>query len=274
VEQRHPKPDRPSETARAQVPASGASDELEREHADTHSVGGQDRTRCSEARAVRAADGDLVGRVTHLGMVDMCGVSSSGAWLTDRAAARFRAAYEAHAADVLAYAARRVAQPVDAHDVLADTMLVAWRRRAELPPDDEIRPWLFGVARRVLANQLRSSRRRVALDGRLEAALRTGEATIDRADCDEFDAVRVAMSRLVEDDRELLRLVAWEGLTSAEIAVVLGCRPAAVRKRLERARRRLTDAVEAADESHTQRAGHVPDVRALTRHARQETPDV
>lgn len=122
--------------------------------------------------------------------------------MNDHAAARFRAAYGAHAADVLAYAARRVAWPADAHDVLADTVLVAWRRRSELPPDDEIRPWLFGVARRLLANQRRSARGRSRLDRRIEAALQRDDVISDGLHGDNLDEVRAAMSRLGEHDRD------------------------------------------------------------------------
>lgn len=151
-------------------------------------------------------------------------------------------------------------------------MLVAWRRRAELPPDDEIRPWLFGVARRVLANHHRSARRRVALDTRLAAALTphvAGEASDDGL----YDVVLGAMAQLDTDDREILQLVAWEGLSAPELAVVLGCRPAAARKRLQRARSRLRDAMEAAEASHVRRSGHAISSRSTLRPGQQENFD-
>lgn len=169
--------------------------------------------------------------------------------------AGFRAVYEAHAGGVLAYAARRVAQPWDAHDVLAETMLVVWRRREELPPAEELRPWLFGVARRVLANQRRSSRRRAALDERLATSLTP--ASDDHTESDGVDVIARAMALLDTDDREVLRLVAWEGLSSAELAIALGCAPAAARKRLERARRRLRNVVETGHRSQLAQRGHV-----------------
>ena len=84
---------------------------------------------------------------------------------------RFEAVYEQHAGAVKGYAMRRI-DPARADDVVAEVFLVAWRRLEDMPP--EPRPWLFGVARRVLANE----RRRVALQG---AALeRLQESPISR----------------------------------------------------------------------------------------------
>lgn len=68
---------------------------------------------------------------------------------------RFRRVYLEHFEPLLAYALRRVAHPEDAADVVAETFLVAWRRRHDIPADDEARLWLYGVARRVLANHHR-----------------------------------------------------------------------------------------------------------------------
>jgi RNA polymerase sigma-70 factor, ECF subfamily len=71
----------------------------------------------------------------------------------------FRDLYAAHFDAVLGFALRRVDRPEDAGDVTADTFLVAWRRLAHAPQGPELRPWLYGVARRVLANHRRGERR-------------------------------------------------------------------------------------------------------------------
>lgn len=148
---------------------------------------------------------------------------------------------------LLAYAVRRVADPADAADVVAETFLVAWRRLPEVPPGDEARPWLFGVARRVLANLYRGERRRTALADRLRESLR------DVAPPPDLTPVEIAMSALRPDDQELLRLVAWEELARDEIALVLGVPRATVRVRLHRARQRL-----AAQMALLERDGSVP----------------
>ena len=141
---------------------------------------------------------------------------------------------------LVAYAVRRVADPADAADVVAETYLVAWRRIGDVPRGDGARPWLFGVARRVLANFYRGERRRSALADRLRASLVEvvpPPGAGRRAGSD----VAVALAGLDENDREILRLVAWEELAREEIAIVLGLSRTAVRVRLHRARRRLAE---------------------------------
>lgn len=152
----------------------------------------------------------------------------------------FARLYAAHVDPVLGYALRRVAAPADAADVVAETFLVAWRRRAEVPPGDAATLWLYGVARRVLANQRRGELRRSALGGRLREELPRvvpdpGPDVAARTD------VARALDRLSPPDREVVELTAWEGLDSREVAEVLGVSAVAARARLSRARRRLRD---------------------------------
>lgn len=153
---------------------------------------------------------------------------------------RFRLLYADHFDAVLGFALRRCDRSEDAADVTADTFLVAWRRLAHVPPGAETRPWLYGVARRVLANQRRGDGRRTALGARLRdqvaaAVADIADDVVHRADVD------AAMSRLRARDEEVLRLHVWEGLEPREIAAVLGISPAVVRPRLSRARARLRD---------------------------------
>ena len=68
---------------------------------------------------------------------------------------------------MLAYVLRRVERAEDAGDVVAETFLVAWRRMDKVPAGDEARLWLYGVARRQLANQRRGELRRSRLADRL-----------------------------------------------------------------------------------------------------------
>jgi RNA polymerase sigma-70 factor (ECF subfamily) len=135
---------------------------------------------------------------------------------------------------------RRVADPSDAADVVAEAFLIAWRRLDEVPDGTQARPWLFGVARHVLANHYRGERRRSALADRLRNSLPRPAATSVVAE----SAVEVALKTLGDDDREILRLVAWEELARDEIAVALGISRAAVRVRLHRARRRLVQTLD------------------------------
>ena len=150
---------------------------------------------------------------------------------------RFDAIYAAHADAVLSYARRR-AHAADAEDVLAEVFLVAWRRLDEVP--DDARLWLLGVARRVLANQRRGRTRQLAVRDRLALSEPGHASAIDTRGADR--AAR-ALDRLSESDRELLLLLAWEGLSNDEAAQVLGIRPRTLRVRVHRARRRFARAL-------------------------------
>jgi RNA polymerase sigma-70 factor, ECF subfamily len=157
---------------------------------------------------------------------------------------RFELLFDRHRRSVLGYALRRVDEPADAADALAETFLVAWRRLDDVPGGEDARPWLLAVARRVLANQRRGERRRDGLAQRLGHEL---TARLPGLDDDGGDRVRAALAQLTEEDREILRLAGWEELTSGEIAVVLGVRPVTARSRLHRARRRLRAQLDAID---------------------------
>src|SRR6266511_1654650 len=124
---------------------------------------------------------------------------------------RFRLVYEENYAPILGYALRRT-RADEAQDVVAETFLVAWRRLDDVPAH-EARLWLYGTARRVLPNRARAERRR----GRLASRLR--EHSVDvHVDVHAGGAVAAAFARLRPDERELLSLVAWEGLKTEEIA--------------------------------------------------------
>lgn len=161
---------------------------------------------------------------------------------------RFEQVYAEHRTAILGYVLRRAGNADDAADVFADTFLTAWRRVDDIPAGDAARPWLYGVARRALANHRRGERRRTALGERLRSELAAtaprqpgpqdagpGHATADGTASD----VAAAFRGLPARDREILALAGWENLDAGQIAVVLGCSRNAARIRLHRARRRL-----------------------------------
>jgi RNA polymerase sigma factor (sigma-70 family) len=131
----------------------------------------------------------------------------------------------------------------DAADVVAEVFLVAWRRRREMPPEAEVRLWLYGVARRVLANYHRGGVRRERLGERLRQRLKVAVGVDPGSEVPDRVTVQAALARLGELDREVLMLTFWEGLEPREAAVVLQVSSAAVRTRLSRARARLRDLV-------------------------------
>lgn len=159
----------------------------------------------------------------------------------DDRTARFEEIYAATYEPILGYAVRRCSSPEDAADVVAETFTVAWRRFDELPAGEKARLWLYGVARRVLANHRRGESRR-----RLRTAELRDEIAAVSADPVDASAIGQAFGELSDDDRELLGLVAWEGLDHSGISAVLGCSKGAARVRLHRARKRFSRALHSA----------------------------
>lgn len=164
----------------------------------------------------------------------------------------FAELWDAHYDDVLAYATRRIDRET-ARDVAAETFLIAWRRRGDLPADRPF-PWLLHVARNVLANEARGDRRRSRLWGRLRDDRDLHGPVADVANrLAEGGRIGAALGRLSDRDREVLQLVGWEELDAKDAAVVAGCSVKAFSVRLHRARRRLSAALadlDAAEEQH------------------------
>jgi RNA polymerase sigma-70 factor (ECF subfamily) len=156
---------------------------------------------------------------------------------------RFRALYDAHYWRVLAYAVRRTNQRDDAHEAVAEVFSIAWRRFDDIPEGAEL-PWLYGVARRVLANQRRAHGRWTRLLGRV-GLLEGRERSEPGAELpDHFADIRAALTRLNPTEREILLLTLWEGLSQAEVGEMLGLSENAVAIRAHRARRKLRAAYE------------------------------
>lgn len=151
---------------------------------------------------------------------------------------RFESCFDAHYGRVFAFVLRRVAGQDSAEDVVADTFAIAWRRR-DLIPDSAL-PWLYAIAANVIANQHRAGARRRNLDRRLAQEAGIVAPRTDPADLfGDRDELAAAFAGLDEAEREVLRLVAWEGLSTRDAAKVIGCSPGALRVRVHRARRKL-----------------------------------
>jgi RNA polymerase sigma-70 factor (ECF subfamily) len=150
---------------------------------------------------------------------------------------RFRALFARHYPAVYRYAGRRLGRE-EAADAAAEAFTIAWRRIAHVPAEPATLPWLYGVARRVVANAERSRRRRHRLAARAAQAMTREDPPPDPT------GVLTALSGLRPDDREVLRLAAWEGLGPRELGQALGCSPNAAAIRLHRARRRLEQALD------------------------------
>jgi RNA polymerase sigma-70 factor (ECF subfamily) len=172
-------------------------------------------------------------------------VKEPGRWRTyskvnlvkqDGRRARFEALAPPLIDAVRRYLTRRT-DPATAEDVLSETLLICWRRLDEIPT--EHLPWAYGVARRCLANTERGRRRQTRLAARI-AAVDPPRSVID-GPAPPDDELTAALSRLREEDTELLRLWAWEDLAPTQIAAVLGITTNAASLRLHRAKQRLRE---------------------------------
>ncbi len=151
--------------------------------------------------------------------------------------------YYEHSDSVFSFALRRIGAE-EARDVTADTFRIAWEHVDVLP--EQPLPYLYGIARRVVANHRRTLRRRGSLWGRLCREFAAGGPEVRATETDEAahalvgdDAIAQAAERLSARDRELLQLTYWDDLSADEVAQVLGCSAGAVRVGLHRARQRL-----------------------------------
>ena len=156
--------------------------------------------------------------------------SASTAKITD--------AFRREATGLLGFFIRRGASPHDAADLVSETFLVAWKNigREKVAPE-MLRAWLFGIARNVLSQHRRGRTRRLALADRVRATLPATEHA--PAEPELAEHVRELISYLPELDKEIVRLVYWEGFTQEEVATILGKPATVVRARLSRARNAL-----------------------------------
>lgn len=153
---------------------------------------------------------------------------------------RFTALYDRYRMRVWAYAASRAGGGL-ADEIVSETFMVAWRRFADLPAAEL--PWLLGVARNVMREEVRAEARRASLATELRRWTRGPEADVAEGVVDRMAMLR-ALTELADADREVLTLVAWQGLSPRDAARVLGCTAPTLRVRLHRARKRLAAAVQ------------------------------
>jgi RNA polymerase sigma factor (sigma-70 family) len=162
---------------------------------------------------------------------------------------RFEELFRTFHPAVRAYARRRV-PGASVDDIVSETFLVAWRRLEQVP--DEPLPWLLVVARNTIGTEKRGAARRLRLWTESQQHYAEGLAITQPEEGG--GEVLAALSRLRERDREALTLVAWDGLTPAEAAAVIGEPAVRFRVRLHRAGRRFRQELEISDETEASAA--------------------
>ena len=165
---------------------------------------------------------------------------------------RFGGLYDRYADQLYRYAYQRIGAPA-AEDVVAETFLTAFRRRTSYDLNrPDARPWLFGILTRVLADHRRGQRAHLRALARSAPPASADDGPADRV------AARVtadrargpllaALATLAPGDRDALLLVAWGGLSYEEVAAALAIPPGTVASRLNRARRKVRNALGGTD---------------------------
>lgn len=175
----------------------------------------------------------------------------------------FAVLYDRHATTVYRYAAQRVGDHA-AEDVMSETFLVAFERRASYDAAVwDARPWLLGIATRLIRKYVRVEA--VAWRGMAaDLAAQVAPDLIDQAGA-RLDAQLITrrltkeLRRLSDDDRDTLLLYAWGDLDYAAIAGAMNVPIGTVRSRLNRARRRV------------RRAARLHTLEQETEHGRADT---
>ena len=171
----------------------------------------------------------------------------------------FGEAFDRHAPAILRYAQRRMDSQEAAQDVVSDTFTAAWRHWDRRPAPAVLLPWLYAIAGNAVRDQWRSAQRQRRLTRRLSALRTAGHSGDPGEGVVLGHSISQAFAALPEADREVLRLVAWEGQTDARmLGLALGLRPASARSRVLRARRRLRALLDDADNPGCGPAAQVP----------------
>lgn len=175
---------------------------------------------------------------------------------------RFREVFDAYHLHVYSYCRRR-ADAGMARDAASETFLTAWRRINDVPQGEHALRWLYGVARKVLANQYRSRKRYQRLVVKVGSLGNTPSQNLEtqvvrRAEDQE---VLDALGRLRPEDQELLRLAVWEEMPHGDIGELLGCSAHAADQRIRRAGDRLASEVQKGGHRHQKRTSPSPSSR-------------
>jgi RNA polymerase sigma-70 factor (ECF subfamily) len=170
---------------------------------------------------------------------------------------QFRRVFDAHHDQVYAYCRRRC-DAETARECTSEVFLTAWRRFGDVPPDDRALRWLYGVARKVLANEFRRQRRYRNLVARVKSFGKPSYVDVETVVVrnEDYQAVLDALARLRPQDQELLRLAMWEELSHGDIGEMLGCTAHAIDQRIARASKRLA--------SELRRTGHIPEQKTTS----------
>lgn len=168
-------------------------------------------------------------------------LGAAGAASAEALEALYASLVRDHHRSIYHYLARVLGDPMLAEDIAQDAFLRAYRALHRLPADANHRAWLFRIATNAATDEIRRRRRRPAewlgLAPTLRAPAPSEDERLGRLDLDD------ALARIKPHHRIVLMLFEFAGMSADEVAVSLGIRPEAARKRRQRAREALLEAL-------------------------------
>lgn len=147
-------------------------------------------------------------------------------------------AFEQYEAELRGFLTRQSGDAALAEDVLQDVFVKALGEGAAFCSLENSRAWLFRVARNRLVDVWRRTRPTEALDEQLAAEAPEIPAVESLSECVPF-----ALQDLRPEDREAIELCDLQGMAQADYAERLGISLSGAKSRVQRARKRLKDAL-------------------------------
>jgi RNA polymerase sigma-70 factor (ECF subfamily) len=173
---------------------------------------------------------------------------------------QFAAIFDRHAPYVHRYLARRLGREA-ADDLVAETFLVAFGKRKRYDQSRaDARPWLYGIATNLVSQHRRDEARQLRLRNALspepDVASHAEQVVAQVAAQAMGRLLGTALTELSTGDRDVLLLIAWEGLTYDQVATALDIPVGTVRSRLNRARKLVRDVLEVPREAEKEIKAH------------------
>jgi len=164
-----------------------------------------------------------------------------------RPSERFRSAYDRTLPGIYRFVARSLGLYLaEIDDAVADVYLAVWRRIDDMPPQPEDRLWVFGIARKVIAQHRRTQVRRAKLTRLLAFQPIRSAYSVENKGNDLTSQLLESVSRLPRHEREAIELVVWEQMSYEDAAIALSCSVNAVRIRVHRGRKRILSSIRTA----------------------------
>jgi RNA polymerase sigma factor (sigma-70 family) len=165
---------------------------------------------------------------------------------------RFAVIFDRHAPYVHRYLARRLGREA-ADDLVAETFLVAFGKRQRYDHSrPDARPWLYGIATNLVGQHRRGEAKQLRLRNAIgpePAEASHAERVVAQVAAQAMGSLLgIALAELSTGDRDVLLLIAWEGLSYDEVATALGIPVGTVRSRLNRARKQVREVLEVPQE--------------------------